>query len=83
MVLETKMCVLCFSIIFNVSHDSKEIWDFNIECTDNKIKRAYHSQIMKDLECLANDIGQDIMVYKNSESFLMKQISDLIEKHND
>ena len=38
---------------------------------------------MKALECLANDIGQDIMVYKNSGYFLMKQISDIIEKHND
>lgn len=39
---------------------------------DNKVKRADYSQIIEDyygLSCLAKDIGQDMMAYKNSGSF--------------
>ena len=46
---------------------------------DNKVKRTDYSQIMKDLECLTNDIAQDKMAYKNSVSFNIKQISDIIK----
>ena len=50
---------------------------------DNKVKRTDYSQIMKDLECLRNDIAQDKMAYKNSVSFNIKQISDIIKKYMD
>lgn len=69
MILVTKMWLPAVSTIFNILDDSRDIWDFH------KIRQK--EQIIEDLVYLVKDIGQDIMAYKNSESFLMKQISDI------
>lgn len=57
-------------MIFNILDYSKEIWKITVK-------------IMENLECLPKDIRQDLVAFKNSGSFLNKQISDIIKKHMD